>query len=247
MRNPLKIGLIALAFFAQASLLFSQSTEDLLHRLSDLQLGPPKSAGEALVRMSPADQRDFLDLIIEDQFQHSAAYAKEKAAADKAKYGAFISNWNQIQIKAAGNKPELDALALKANMDAAAKGDAYGEFRMGERYRDGDGVEKDLKKAREWFSKAADQGDKEAAKRLSAIPDIDVLKARAIADQKTAAESGDCVAQYQLGMRYLHGDGVQSNRELAIFWFQAGATNKNYVLIAAGDRLRELTNTPPSK
>jgi len=56
---------------------------------------------------------------------------------------------------------------LKANQDAADKGDEYGLLRMGERYRDGDGVEKDLAKAKEYLQKAADAGSPTAKDELS--------------------------------------------------------------------------------
>jgi hypothetical protein len=69
----------------------------------------------------------------------------------------------------AARKVENAAKALKYNQALAASGDAYGQLRMGERYRDGDGVAKDLRAAREWFAKAAAQGDKVAAKELAQL------------------------------------------------------------------------------
>lgn len=61
------------------------------------------------------------------------------------------------------------AKALASNQAAADKGDAYGLMRMGERYRDGEGVEKDLAKAKEYFQKAANAGSETAAKELSKL------------------------------------------------------------------------------
>lgn len=68
------------------------------------------------------------------------------------------------------SKTDLDARILKSHQDLADKGDAYGELRMGLRYRDGDGVPKDLDKAREWLHKSADQGDSDAASALAKLP-----------------------------------------------------------------------------
>jgi len=48
---------------------------------------------------------------------------------------------------AAKKKADNAAKALAWNLQAAEAGDAYGEYRMGERYRDGDGVAKDLRQA----------------------------------------------------------------------------------------------------
>lgn len=81
---------------------------------------------------------------------------------------------SEEQLKAladseAKKKAGVLAKALKYNEDLAASGDVYGQLRMGERYRDGEGVEKDLRIAREWFAKAAAQGDKAASKALTEL------------------------------------------------------------------------------
>ncbi len=60
--------------------------------------------------------------------------------------------------------------ALKSNQSAAAAGDAYGLLRMGERYRDGDGVAKDLAKAHELLHQAALKGSDTAQRELVALP-----------------------------------------------------------------------------
>lgn len=66
--------------------------------------------------------------------------------------------------KAAG-----DAATLKFYQEQAEKGDAYGQYRMGIRYLEGDGVPKDLAKARDYLSKAAAQGNKEATAELAKL------------------------------------------------------------------------------
>lgn len=71
--------------------------------------------------------------------------------------------------KEAKKKAAQDA-ALKSNEDAAAKGDAYGLLRMGERYRDGEGIEKDVVKAREYLKKASAAGSPTATEELSKLP-----------------------------------------------------------------------------
>ena len=60
--------------------------------------------------------------------------------------------------------------ALQYNQDLAAKGDSYRLLRMGERYRDGDGVEKDLVKSRDYFTKAVITGNPSAAEELAKLP-----------------------------------------------------------------------------
>lgn len=73
--------------------------------------------------------------------------------------------------KAEAMKNIANAKALAANEAAAEKGDAYGLLRMGERYRDGDGVEKDLIKAKDYLQKSADAGSPTAADELKKLPD----------------------------------------------------------------------------
>jgi hypothetical protein len=82
--------------------------------------------------------------------------AAQKAAADKLA---------REKAKAA----EGAARALKLNQDAAAAGDAYGLMRMGERYRDGDGVAKDFDKAREYLTRAVAAGSPGAQRELEAM------------------------------------------------------------------------------
>lgn len=60
-------------------------------------------------------------------------------------------------------------LALKFNQDQAAKGDMSGLLRMGERYRDGDGVPKDVVKACNYLTKAAAAGSPTAKEELSKL------------------------------------------------------------------------------
>ena len=75
---------------------------------------------------------------------------EEIAAQEKTKMEA--------KAKAAGQKQAATARALQSNQAAAAKGDSFGLLRMGERYRDGEGVEKDFTKARDYLQKASDAG-----------------------------------------------------------------------------------------
>jgi TPR repeat protein len=78
----------------------------------------------------------------------------------------------EIKAIAARNEKEKqtgEAAALKWNQSQADKGDDYGELRMGERYLKGDGVEKDLAKAKNYFSKSAAQGNLEASNALVKI------------------------------------------------------------------------------
>jgi hypothetical protein len=60
-------------------------------------------------------------------------------------------------------------MALKYDQEQAAKSDPYGLLRMGERCRDGDGIPRDLTKARDYLTKAANAGSPTAADELKKL------------------------------------------------------------------------------
>src|SRR5712671_4114244 len=47
------------------------------------------------------------------------------------------------------------------------------------------------------------------------------------ARQRKAAEAGNPTDQYNFGVRYLKGEGVERNEQLAIQWIRAAVTNRN--------------------
>jgi TPR repeat protein len=76
----------------------------------------------------------------------------------------------KAEAKQKENRQRLaETTALKYNQELADKGDAYGQLRMGERYLKGEGVEKDLDKARRYLQMSADQGNGTARKLLEQL------------------------------------------------------------------------------
>ena len=73
-------------------------------------------------------------------------------------------------------RAKAEASAVAFNQTAADRGDAYGQMRMGERYRDGDGVPKDETKARDFFAKSAAQGNQDAARALAKMHAADTTQ-----------------------------------------------------------------------
>lgn len=115
---------------------------------------PTEEIRQSAINAIQSQIKAIQDGIVERQKNEEAAAAAvvQKQADEK-----------QEKIKAA-----QDA-ALKYNEQQAEKGDAYGLLRMGERYRDSDGVEKDLDKAKNYLSKAADAGSTTAANELAQL------------------------------------------------------------------------------
>ena len=100
---------------------------------------------------------------IQQQIENTQNEIENHPLILKAK-AAAIARQKQIELR----QSAMDR-ALKSNQDAADKGDAYGLYRMGERYRDGDGVPKDLEKAKDYLQKAVDAGSISAVNELKAI------------------------------------------------------------------------------
>jgi len=69
-------------------------------------------------------------------------------------------------------KAEAEVAKLKFDQDQAEDGKDLYQYRLGMRYLKGEGVEKDLAKAREWLKKSADQGNQDAAKQLAKLPPV---------------------------------------------------------------------------
>jgi hypothetical protein len=96
--------------------------------------------------------------------------ARQVITIHKLDYGTPCAKiWSPEEIRAADPRIAAAEKALKANQKLADSGDAYGLLRMGERYRDGDGVPEDLNKAHDYLAKAAAAGSATAADELAKL------------------------------------------------------------------------------
>ena len=143
--------------------------------VTELDYGVPcerPKGGEIIEAEAQAPKQEQLQKI-------ESSITENQKAADRAKryIADFVQKIEDDKIMAVEKKKQrLDLIketaknkALKFNQDAADKGDAYGLMRMGERYRDGEGVEKDLAKAKYYLTKAAAAGSETAANELSKL------------------------------------------------------------------------------
>ena len=101
----------------------------------------------------------------------SARPAASPSAEDEAKpqRDAVEALVRAQQAASEEKKRQLAANALKFHQDLADKGDAYGQYMMGLRYMNGDGVEKDWFKASDYLGKASVQGRADAAAELTKL------------------------------------------------------------------------------
>jgi len=109
---------------------------------------------------------------------------------------------------------------------AANQGDSKAQTLLANLYFHGKGVEKNLKKGNEWLEKALAQNYSGAlaiqADRYYAGDSVpkNLVKAFELYQQ---AASDDVYAQFQLGIMYLHGDGIAQNYTSAFKWLTKAA------------------------
>ena len=105
--------------------------------------------------------------------------------------------------------------ALSVLIAAANEGDTSAQYELGERYRTGDGIEKDRKRASSWYEVAARNGNANAAYRLG-VGRLSKSKNalgqyNAVGWLKLAAEARHTEAQLCLGWCYQRGIGVEDS------------------------------------
>jgi Sel1 repeat len=132
---------------------------------------------------------------------------------------AVVAGYSQSKAE----KKELAALTEKAT-----DGDANAQLELGTRYLLGRGVPiEDAVQARNWFLKAADQGNSTAqfwlGEMFSTGWGIPEDKARAAIWYRKAAEQGLATAQFAIGNMYESGRGAPLNHKEAVKWIQKAA------------------------
>lgn len=115
----------------------------------------------------------------------------------------------------------------KTYIKAAKKGDADAQYRIGSCYSKGDGIEKDEKKAVNWWRKAAEQGHAISQGLLGHAYDkgegVQKDPSQAVFWYRKAAEQGLPLAQTVLAMCYNTGKGVEKDEVQAVYWFRKAA------------------------
>ena len=117
--------------------------------------------------------------------------------------------------------------AIKQLHPWVEKGKAWAQCSLGDKYRDGDGVEQSDQQARELFELAATQGHTGAQFNLGNMykdgHGVDQNYERANEYFKAAARQGNAGAQCSLGLLYLTGDGVEQSDETGRAWLMKAA------------------------
>lgn len=113
-------------------------------------------------------------------------------------------------------------------MKLAEKGNnPEAEYKVGEMYETGFGVEKDLKEARKWIDKAAAKGHETASFKLLYW---DIEKNGLTSENKpkfeelkTKASAENLQAMYYIGLMYSRGVGLNKNHKKALKWLDKAA------------------------
>lgn len=119
-------------------------------------------------------------------------------------------------------------VAIKALREAAGKGNAEAQFRLGMLYANGEGVDLDHAKAAELMLASAKQGHTTAQTTLGWLHangyGVEQDDERARTWYRRAAESGDVKAQYTLGTIYRFGQlGAEKDGAQAVQWYLKAA------------------------
>ena len=127
-----------------------------------------------------------------------------------------------------GSTPDVRLLSLRVS---AEKGDVEAQLKLADSYYEGDddyvGVSKDLRKAAQWYRKAAEQGNASAQFNLGLMygngEGVPQDAPEAVRWYRKAAEQRVPAAQFNLGVRYQTGDGVPKDAREAVQWYRKAA------------------------
>lgn len=178
----------------------------------------------------------------------SKAYANFLKAAEKG----YIAAYNQVGYMlevGEGTAKNLNS-AFNWYHKSADAGNANGQYSLAWCYQHGTGVSQNYKLALQWYRSSAAQGYVDAFNKLGYMLENGLGEfnpSEAFRYYKEAANKGDDVGQYYLGICYVNGTGTTCNDEQARMWLTKSANqgNKN-----AKTRLLEMDmpdyNLPPS-
>ncbi|WP_339884073.1 tetratricopeptide repeat protein [Vreelandella maris] len=102
---------------------------------------------------------------------------------------------------------------------AAEQGDDYAMVLLGRAYREGNGVKRDLYKAKRWLTRAQEAGHASAADALAYVQ-RDLGAEGNIEALIAAAKNGHPSAMADLGRAYLDGEGVERDQQQAESWLE---------------------------
>ena len=147
--------------------------------------------------------------------------AKQNFKIEKGKsIGMIFENLEDAQTKLASYYEKLEI-----------EGDDYSQCDLGDRYFNGNGVDKNYELAAKWYKKAAEQGNAFAQSNLGLCYEFGhgLQQDYTLAAEwyKKAAEQGNAHAQWCFGNCCYNGNGVEQDYTLATEWYKKAAEQGN--------------------
>ncbi len=134
---------------------------------------------------------------------------------------------------------DVDFTSLEDLTRCAGQGLVEGQFLLGLKYANGEGVGEDKAEAVRWYRLAAEQGDDRAQYNLGlmyangeGVPEDQAEAARLYG---LAAGQGHFRAQFRLGLMYANGEGVPEDLIFAYLWWDLSAAGGHEIARARRD------------
>ena len=128
-------------------------------------------------------------------------------------------------------------------MERAMAGDAFAQFRLGNKYHFGTGVPESAVKAFKWYHKAAQQGlvdaQFEIGNKYNFGKGVPEDNSKAVKWYRKAARQGFVTAQFNLGVMYFRGEGVPENNINAYVWWSMAKTQGQITAVASVDLVKD--------
>lgn len=201
----------AVALYRAAAEKGDASARFNLGRLSSIGRGVPQDAAEAEKLFKRAEEEGSTDAKV--HFRKTREYE----LLNSAERQSYEAGYRAYQAK-------NYTAALGHFRQASDMGHAQGRVALGELYRLGQGVPKDLRAAAELYRLAAEQGyargQAELGRAYELGEGVPEDWARAIEWYKKSAEQLNAVGLSQLGRAYQFGIGVPQDRQIAVSLFE---------------------------
>ena len=215
--------------------------------LNNLASASDNNSSDAVSSIGPQAKPDATSATPTDESKTSASTAPEKPADKPAvksptpKSAVVAAHDRVAQLANAGNPVALAILGLKALdgptvslpnavrflTEAADKGQAVAQYRLGTLYERGQGVAADAAKAMHWYELAATQGNRKAMHNLAVAYASAPVGKRNMTEAARwfvkAANLGLSDSQFNLAVLYERGEGVPQSLADAYKWYAIAA------------------------
>lgn len=142
-----------------------------------------------------------------------------------ANTGGMSLEWAKAVLRGCSEKDYAEAYSVIS--EAAEDGSGDGRFCLGLMYARGQGVDRDLAVAADWFFRAAESGSRSAMYYLGKMYfrgfGVEKNIEKSIELFTVPAEEGDPRAQYSLGLIYFEGESMPRDFEKAAEWITKAA------------------------